>query len=97
WGPPLLRTVLVELGYRAFCTSRVGWWYPGRDPLAMPRIAVRRGMMIEDFGAIVNAVPRALWRLQALEAAKNALKTCLGIQRWQRRRGPLLALKERAE
>jgi peptidoglycan/xylan/chitin deacetylase (PgdA/CDA1 family) len=96
WGPPVLRSVLADLGYRAFCTSRVGWWYPGRDPLAMPRVAVRRGMLIEEFSAIVNALPRALWRLQAVEAAKNAAKTCLGIHRWQRLRGPLLAFKERA-
>jgi peptidoglycan/xylan/chitin deacetylase (PgdA/CDA1 family) len=95
WAPPALGPVLAEVGYRAFCTSRVGWWYPGGDPLAMPRVAVRRGMLIEEFGAIVNAGPRALWRLQAVEAAKNAAKACLGVHGWQRLRAPLLAFKER--
>jgi peptidoglycan/xylan/chitin deacetylase (PgdA/CDA1 family) len=95
WEPPALRPVLRELGYSAFCTSRVAWWYPGADPLAMPRVAVRRGMLAEEFGAIVKAERRALWRMQAIDAAKNAAKACLGMQGWQRLRAPLLALRER--
>ena len=95
WEPPALREVLRELGYRAFCNSRVAWWYPGGDPLSIPRIAIRRGMPIEEFGAIVNAEPRALWRMQAVEAAKNAAKACLGVHGWQRVRSRLLALQER--
>jgi peptidoglycan/xylan/chitin deacetylase (PgdA/CDA1 family) len=95
WEPPSFRPVLRELGYRVFCTSRVGWWYPGADPLAMPRVAVRRGIALDDFAAIVNGEPRALWRMQAVEAAKNAAKACLGREGWQRLRAPLLALKER--
>lgn len=95
WEPPGLRAILAELGYRAFCTSRVGWWYPGADALAMPRVAVRRGLLVEDFAAIVNGEPRALWRMQAVEAAKNAAKACLGRDAWQRLRAPLLALRER--
>lgn len=95
WATPALRPVLSDLGYRAFCTSRVAWWHPGADPLTMPRVAIRRGIAIEDFAAIVNAEPRALWRMQAVEAAKNAAKACLGVQGWQRLRAPLLALKER--
>ena len=95
WETPALRSVLRELGYRAFCTSRVAWWHPGADPLAIPRVAIRRGIPLEDFAAIVNAEPRALWRMQAIEAAKNAAKACLGVHGWQRLRAPLLALKER--
>ena len=96
WEPPALREVLQELGYRAFCTSRVAWWYPGGDALAMPRVAVRRGMLPEEFVAIANAGRRTLWRMQAVEAAKNAAKACLGVGGWQRLRAPILALKERA-
>jgi len=95
WEPDSLRPVLRALGYRAFCTSRVSWWYPGTDPLSMPRVAVRRGMLVEDFGSIVKTEPRALWRMQAVEAAKNAAKACLGKDGWQRLRAPILALKER--
>jgi len=95
WEPPALRSVLTELGYQAFCTSRVAWWYPGGDPFAIPRVTVRRGMMVDEFGALVNTLPRALWRMQAVEAAKNAAKACLGVQGWQRLRAPLLALRER--
>lgn len=95
WEPPHCESVLAELGYHAFCTSRVGWWYPGDRPLAMPRVAVRRGMESEDFAAIAAAAPRALWSLQAVEAAKNAAKACLGHGGWQRLRAPLLALRER--
>lgn len=95
WEPPALRPVLADLGYRVFCTSRVAWWHPGDDPLAMPRVAVRRGMVVEEFAAIVNAEPRALWRMQAVEAAKNAAKAWLGTDGWQRLRAPLLALRER--
>ena len=95
WEPPGMRDVLRELGYRVFCTSRVAWWYPGGDPLAMPRIAIRRSTKLEDFATIANAAPRALWRMQAVEVAKNAAKACLGVHGWQRLRAPLLALKER--
>lgn len=95
WEPPGMGAVLAALGYKAFCTSRVAWWYPGADPLAIPRVAVRRGMLIEEFGAVLNGLPRALWRLQAIEAAKNAAKACLGVAGWQRLRAPLLALRER--
>jgi len=91
WAPPGIEAVLASLGYRVFCTSRVGWWHPGDRPLAMPRVGVRHGMLVEEFAAILNAEPRALWRLQAVEAAKNAAKACLGVTRWQRLRAPLLA------
>jgi peptidoglycan/xylan/chitin deacetylase (PgdA/CDA1 family) len=95
WEPPDLRPVLQEIGYRVFCNSRVAWWHPGADALAMPRIAVRRGLPAEEFASIVNGEARSLWRMQAVEAAKNAAKACLGVDGWQRLRAPLLALKER--
>jgi peptidoglycan/xylan/chitin deacetylase (PgdA/CDA1 family) len=95
WEPPTLEPVLDALGYRAFCISRVGWWHPGDRPLAIPRVAVRRGMASDDFAAIAAGAPRALWRLAAVEAAKNAAKACLGHGGWQRLRAPLLALRER--
>lgn len=93
WEPPGLEDVLRDLGYRVFCTSRVGWWHPGGRALAMPRIGVRRGMAIEEFSAIAAAERRSLWRQQAIEAAKNAAKACLGVEGWQRLRAPLLALR----
>jgi peptidoglycan/xylan/chitin deacetylase (PgdA/CDA1 family) len=95
WEPPDFERILQELDYRVFCTSRVGWWYPGGRALAMPRIAVRRGMQPEEFTAIAAGIPRALWGLMAIEAAKNAAKACLGHGGWQRLRAPLLALRER--
>jgi len=95
WEPPGFESVLEELGYRAFCTSRLAWWHPGDRPLAIPRVAVRRGMEPEDFGAIAAGSPRALWGLQAVEVAKNAAKACLGHGGWQRVRAPLLAWRER--
>jgi peptidoglycan/xylan/chitin deacetylase (PgdA/CDA1 family) len=93
WEPPDLVAVLAELGYRVFCTSRVGWWHPGDQPLLMPRIAVRQGMSVESFTAILNAERRALWWLQAFEAGKNAAKACLGRRGWERVRAPLLRLR----
>jgi peptidoglycan/xylan/chitin deacetylase (PgdA/CDA1 family) len=95
WEPPGLEAVLDDLGYRAFCNSRVGWWHPGDRPLAIPRVAVRRGMVSDDFIAIATAAPRALWRLTAVDVAKNVAKACLGHGGWQRLRAPLLALRER--
>jgi peptidoglycan/xylan/chitin deacetylase (PgdA/CDA1 family) len=95
WEPPGFEPIMAELGYAAFCTSRCGWWYPGERALAMPRVAVRRGLEPEEFVAIVDGAPRALWRMQAVEAAKNAAKRCLGNGGWQRLRAPLLALRER--
>ena len=92
WPSPLLEPVLRELGYRVFCTSRVGWWHPGDAPLAVPRVAAHPGMPIEDFAAILNAEPRALWRLQMEQAAKDAVKACLGRRGWAALRTPLLRL-----
>jgi peptidoglycan/xylan/chitin deacetylase (PgdA/CDA1 family) len=93
WGSPALAPALAGLGYRAFCTSRVAWWHPGDDALAMPRVAMRRGLEVEDFLAILNAERRALWRLQVIEAAKNAAKAFLGRRGWNRLRTPLLRLR----
>jgi peptidoglycan/xylan/chitin deacetylase (PgdA/CDA1 family) len=93
WEPPGLGPLLSELGYRVFCTSRVGWWHPGDEPLAMPRVAVRHGMGAEEFLAIASAERRSLWRLQVIEAAKNAAKACLGTGAWQRLRAPLLGMR----
>jgi peptidoglycan/xylan/chitin deacetylase (PgdA/CDA1 family) len=95
WEPPGLEAVLDDLGYRAFCNSRVGWWHPGDRPLAIPRVAVRRGMVSDDFIAIAAAAPRALWRLTAVDVAKNVAKACLGHGGWQWLRAQLLALRGR--
>jgi len=92
WEPPGLAGVLTELGYRVFCTSRVDWWHPGDAPLSMPRIGVRRGMLVEEFAAIVEAERGALWRLRTVEVAKYAAKACLGRRGWNRLRTPLLGL-----
>jgi hypothetical protein len=85
--------VLADLGYRVFCTSRTGWWHPGDRPLAVPRVAVVRGMPIEEFAAIVNSEARALWRPQMIDAAKNVVKACLGRRGWAFVRAPLLKLR----
>ncbi|HWP64748.1 MAG TPA: polysaccharide deacetylase family protein [Candidatus Limnocylindria bacterium] len=95
WEPPEFETVLCELGYRVFCTSRVGWWYPGGRPLAMPRVIVRRGLTVDEFAAIADAHPRSLWRLQLVEQLKGIAKRWLGPRGWNRLRAPLLALRER--
>lgn len=92
--PAEFRTVLAGLGYKAFCTSRVGWWRPGGDPFLIPRVGVRRGTPTEAVAAIAAAEPRALLRMQAVEAAKNAVKRCVGRRGWTRLRAPILALKE---
>jgi peptidoglycan/xylan/chitin deacetylase (PgdA/CDA1 family) len=93
WAAPDLETVLRDLGYRAFCTSRVGWWHPGDSALAIPRVRVSLGMPVERFMAILNGEPRALWAPQAIEAAKNAVKACIGRRGWNRLRSPLLRLR----
>jgi hypothetical protein len=71
WGAPHLETVLAELGYRVFCTSRVGWWHPGDRPLAMPRVRASADLPVERFVAIVDGAPRALWGIQAVEARRT--------------------------
>jgi peptidoglycan/xylan/chitin deacetylase (PgdA/CDA1 family) len=93
WGAPHLETILAELGYRVFCTSRVGWWHPGDRPLAVPRVRASAHMPVERFGAIVEAAPRSLWGIQAVEAAKGMVKACLGRRGWNRLRTPLLRLR----
>jgi peptidoglycan/xylan/chitin deacetylase (PgdA/CDA1 family) len=92
--PREFRSVLAHLGYKAFCTSRVGWWHPGSDAFLVPRVGVRRGTPIETVAAITTGEPRALWRMQAVEAAKNAVKRCVGRRGWARLRAPILALRE---
>jgi len=92
--PPEFRRVLAELGYKAFCTSRVGWWYPGSDAFLVPRVGVRRGTPIETVAAIAAGEPRALLRMQAIEVAKNSVKRLLGRRGWSKLREPILAVKE---
>jgi len=93
WPTPLLEPVLRELGYRAFCTSRPGWWHPGDRPLSIPRVTAYHGMPVEEFASIANAEPRALWRLQLLETAKGAVKACVGRRGWRALREPFLRLR----
>lgn len=93
WAPPGLTDVLRGLGYRVFCTSRVGWWHPGDEALAMPRVPVWRELGAEGFAAIANAEPRALWQLQATELGKNLVKACVGRRGWHRLRTPLMRLR----
>jgi peptidoglycan/xylan/chitin deacetylase (PgdA/CDA1 family) len=93
WGAPDLETVLRELGYRAFCTSRVGWWHPGDPPMAIPRVRAPIGLPVEQFVSIVEGKPRSLWGPQAADAAKNAVKACVGRRGWNRLRTPLLRLR----
>jgi hypothetical protein len=50
-------------------------------------------MPIERFMAILDGAPRALWGLQAAEAAKNAVKACVGRRGWNRLRTPFLRLR----
>ena len=93
WGARHLEAVLCELGYRAFCTSRVGWWHPGDAPLAIPRVRPSLTMPVERFLAIAAGEPRALLGLRALDATKNAVKACLGRRGWNRLRTPFLRLR----
>ena len=97
WAPPGIEPILQDLGYRVFCNSRVGWWYPGAHALRMPRVPVRRDMTAEAFGEIVLGQPRALWRLQAVDGLKDMVKSWVGSSGWQRLRSPLLALRYRLE
>jgi hypothetical protein len=61
----------------------------------MPRVIVRRGLAVDEFMAIADTHPRALWRLQAIEGAKGVAKRLLGVRGWGWLREPLLALRER--
>lgn len=96
WAPRILEPILVELGYRVFCNSRVGWWRPGTHPLAVRRVPGEPGMPVEEFAAIVNAERRALWRLQLVDGIKATVKACLGRRGWNRLREPLLRLRYEA-
>jgi peptidoglycan/xylan/chitin deacetylase (PgdA/CDA1 family) len=93
WAAPGLTDVLRGLGYRVFCTSRVGWWHPGDQPLAMPRIPAWRDLGIDRFAAILNGERGALSRMQVTEAGKNVVKSFLGRRGWNRLRAPLLKLR----
>jgi peptidoglycan/xylan/chitin deacetylase (PgdA/CDA1 family) len=93
WAAAGVEAVLRDLGYRVFCTSRIGWWRPGDRALAMPRVRPYRGMAVEHFAAIVNAEARTLWQLQTIEAAKDVVKACIGRRGWARLRDPLLRLR----
>ena len=72
------------------------WWHPGARPLAMPRVAIRRGICVG--GVRRDRERRSRARSGACRRsrrAKNAAKACLGVDGWQRLRAPLLALRER--
>ena len=71
------------------------WWHPGgrRAGDAAHRGAARAWSRRSSRPS--RPGPRALWRMQAVDVAKNAAKACLGIDGWQRLRAPLLAWRGR--
>jgi peptidoglycan/xylan/chitin deacetylase (PgdA/CDA1 family) len=75
WSP-LIATAARDAGYETVSTSRVGLNTPTTPPLALRRVAVKRGHDLATFAAMARG--RGLWRRIVTGAALGATKGVLG-------------------
>jgi peptidoglycan/xylan/chitin deacetylase (PgdA/CDA1 family) len=75
-------------GYRTVATSRIQANSPETDVFALGRVAILRGLPIKDFAAISSG--KALQRLRAESAVRDAVKRLVGNSFYDRVRAALL-------
>ncbi len=88
--------ILAELGYRAFCTSAPGLISPATDPLDAPRIAMKWKTSAAFVTRVLAGHRLTLTRLRSSYALKALGKRVVGLDRWRRVRGAMVAGTARA-
>lgn len=76
--PKRLPELIEECGYRYVCTSSVSLLNDKNFPLAVPRVAMRRDLSLDDFHSIVTCEKRFYRRVQWRAAVLGAIRQSIG-------------------
>jgi len=93
---PRAAVILAELGYRAFCTSAPGLISAATNPFDAPRIAIKWKTSAAFVTRVLAGHRPTLARLRSSYALKEIGKRVVGIDRWRRVRGAMVAGTARA-
>ena len=83
--------IVAELGYRAFCTSEPGLVGRGTDPFDAPRIAIKWRTSAAFVVRVLAGHRLTLARLRSSYVVKRFAKGLIGVERWRRVRGAVIA------
>jgi peptidoglycan/xylan/chitin deacetylase (PgdA/CDA1 family) len=80
-----------EAGYAAMCGGRMAPVVPGDDSFNLPRIAIKRSLLLADFNKVLRLDRLLLSWLRGEQMLRNGLKTVLGPDAYLQVRRRLLA------
>ncbi len=80
----------AEAGYKAVFSSRLGAFEPNKNLFAIPRIAIKRGLSIEDFRKVAALDSGYLMKARLMKAGLDAGKKVLGNAGYEKLRSGLL-------
>lgn len=89
---PEMIPVVQTLGYRGLCTGRIALWRDAMDRFRIPRIPVKPGVTLPQFGRMVFGDRWLLGRLRGAQLVRDGLKAALGVDGYIRLRRVLLRL-----
>jgi peptidoglycan/xylan/chitin deacetylase (PgdA/CDA1 family) len=88
---PRMRKIAKETGYRALCIGRIGWARPEGDCFSLNRVAVKRGMSMNAFQALLSFDRLALTTLRSRQWMRELARETLGPTVYLQIRETLLA------
>ena len=88
---PGTAAIVAELGYRAFCTSEPGLVSAQTDPFDAPRIAIKWRTSAAFLSHVLAGHRLTLATLRSSYAVKRLGKRLVGVERWRRMRGAVIA------
>ncbi len=95
-GAPGTAAIVADLGYRAFCTSVPGLVSSATDPFDAPRIAIKWRTSPTFLSHVLAGHRLTLATLRSSYAVKSFGKRLVGVERWRRVRGAVIAGTARA-
>ena len=93
---PGTAAIVAELGYRAFCTSEPGLVSAATNPFDAPRIAIKWRTSAAFLSHVLAGHRLTLATLRSSYAVKRLAKRLVGVERWRRVRGAVIAGSPRA-
>jgi len=94
--PPQFALTAAQAGYRAVCSSAVGYWQPARrravndpaltDAEMIPRLAVLNATEVARFRRWISGHRPEMWKLQMRSALLQGAKRAVGNQRYDKLR-----------
>jgi peptidoglycan/xylan/chitin deacetylase (PgdA/CDA1 family) len=90
---PAVARIAEGLGFRAICSSRVGFWREGGARWSIPRFAVLATTSNEQLARWVRGDRMEVARMQARQAVLDASKRVLGNRGYEKLRARLLGAR----